>query len=97
MTETEAVLAYYERCDKFVVEYDIERRTVDALDRYVIHHIETGSFLRCVLENDLAGAVFAADDLNLTKLPAIVKFVTYTLPSRSHGSQQAVTRWLEQG
>jgi hypothetical protein len=68
-------------------------RVQSSLQGYV-RGLPTGDFLRAVLSNDLAEAIARADDVNLPALPHIVAYVQEQLPAISHGSKDAVDRWL---
>ena len=68
--------------------------TIEALERYAGHHIETGGFLRAVLENNLMEAVARADDNNIKVLREICQYVHMGLPSECHGSPEKVKEWL---
>lgn len=72
----------------------IPERFKASLGRYVNDGIPTGSFLQCVLENNLFGAVQRADDEALVALPHIVGYVYNELPSGCYGSKERVTIWL---
>lgn len=65
-----------------------------SLTRYVSERIETGGFLRAVLENDLHEAVSRADYESLDQLPTIVMYVSSNLPTECWGSKEKVERWL---
>lgn len=66
----------------------IPERFKASLGRYVNDGIPTGSFLQCVLENNLFGAVQRADDEALVALPHIVGYVYLS----SHVTVFSVTR-----
>lgn len=68
---------------------------VDGLRSYVLDRVETGGFLRAVLENDLAGAICRADASSLTAIRDIVLYVHNCLPSECHGSGEVVNAWLK--
>jgi len=68
----------------------------EGLDRYTQHHVQTGSFLRAVLENDLRDAVCRADDDNMRDLREIVMYVYWELPGQCWGSPELVRAWLAQ-
>jgi hypothetical protein len=70
-------------------------RLIEALSRYAIERIETGSFLRSVLENDLNQAVCRADYMNFPLLPVIVRYVYNELPSTCWGDKEKVAAWLK--
>lgn len=64
------------------------------LRRYAEHGVEPGGFLMSVLENDLSGAVFRADDVSLKALPGIVNFMTWSMPGGSYGDRVSVKAWI---
>lgn len=68
----------------------------EGLDLYAKHGIETGSFLRAVLENDLAEAVIRADAQSLLCLPHLVTYIALEMPPTCHGSAERVQAWLTQ-
>lgn len=66
----------------------------ESLNDYVLRGIETGSFLRSVLENDLHQAVERADYGNMRLLPHIVAWIYMNVPANTWGSPEAVKRHL---
>jgi len=72
----------------------IPPRLLASLRRYVDEHVETGSFLRAVLENDLRMAVGLADDDSLAAIRSIVGWVYFEAPAGSNGSRELVERWI---
>lgn len=64
------------------------------LARYIEHHIEPGSFLRAVLENDLKGAISYADSTNRFLLFDYVNYLYNDAPSVCWGSPEKVAAWL---
>lgn len=74
----------------------MDEKYIPALLRYRDHHIETGGFLRAVLENDCENAVFRADQFGLQALPSILHGIKQLLPYGSYGSPEAVKNWLAQ-
>jgi len=67
----------------------------EALNLYVVHHIQPGGFLTAVLENDLREAVGRADGRNILILKEIVQYVHCELPGSCWGSVDKVTQWLK--
>jgi len=67
----------------------------DSLERYEKHKIETGSFLRAVLENDLFKAMGRADLESRANLFEIVQYIYSNLRSDCYGDREAVKKWLE--
>lgn len=65
-----------------------------SLKGYVNDRIETGSFLRAVLENDLFGAMGRADNENKYRINEICLFIYNELPSNCWGSKEKVNNWL---
>lgn len=70
--------------------------TIESLTRYKEDHIETGSFLRAVLENDLFTAIGKADFENRYKLHEICTYIYNELPPESWGSRERVKQWLKE-
>ena len=64
------------------------------LMRYVYQHVATGSFLRAVLENDLAQAAMRGDPVGRYHMANIVDWLFEYAPSDCWGSPAAVTHWL---
>lgn len=67
---------------------------VGGLQRYLEERIETGSFLRCVLENDLEGAIGRFSGPDPLDLFRVVKFIYNEFPAASWGSEEKVAKWL---
>lgn len=74
----------------------VPQHTIEALERYVFHGLEPGSFLMAVLCNDLAGAVGRADPWNRRAIPEIVEFVYNRLPGNSWGNLAIVQRFISE-
>lgn len=72
----------------------IDNKLREALGRYVQDGIETGGFLRAVLENDLMEAANRADQINREELADIVQWVNDYCPPESWGSKAEVEAWL---
>ena len=64
------------------------------IERYYDRGIAPGGFLTRVLENDLLGAVSHADDVSLTVLPDLVKFMYNRMPIGSFGDRESVSLWM---
>ena len=69
--------------------------TRESIDAYVSEGLETGGFLRAVLENNLMEAMGRADAHNLEALPHICAYVYNEIPSACHGAPSIVRAWLE--
>jgi hypothetical protein len=67
---------------------------MEALNRYVEHHIPTGSFLNAVLENNLKESIQRADEENLAALVSIVAYCYNEIPGPCWGSKEHVNRWI---
>jgi hypothetical protein len=64
--------------------------------RYIDNHIEPGSFLRSVLENDLRGACARAADVGMRwALYEVVTYLDIYAPEECWGSAKKVELWLE--
>lgn len=75
-------------------KYKIDEHTIKALLRYKDSRIETGSFLRCVLENDLFGAVQRADRENQIQISGIVRYIWNEFPVGIYGNSERVINHL---
>lgn len=64
---------------------------------YVLLGWHPGSFLSAVLRNDLIDAATNADEQNKYALYAWAVFVYNAVPMPARGSQEAITKWVEQG
>ena len=69
--------------------------TIQTIKDYVNHGLEPGSFVRAVLENNLAMAFAKADIYNERALKQIVTYVFNKIPHNSWGSPEAVENWLK--
>jgi FPC/CPF motif-containing protein YcgG len=68
-----------------------------SLKRYFNDHVETGSFLKAVLCNDLEEAVKrATNDQTWDCLPHLVRMLYQEAPRNAYGSPEKVQDWLEQ-
>ena len=61
---------------------------------YLLRGFGPGSFLFAVLSNDFKGAVARADHINIEKLVDWANFITWAIPSKAHGSPEAVVEWM---
>jgi hypothetical protein len=69
---------------------------IHGLTRYFVDHLETGSFLRAVLENDLRGACArAADQGTRSALADVVTYIELMAPAECWGSPEKVKAWLD--
>jgi len=75
----------------------IPGHTQQAIERYVVHGVEPGEFLRACLCNDLFGAVGKADSSNKANLPAIAQFIYNRIPRECYGSSERVDAWIADG
>lgn len=79
-----------------VIDYAVIRQDViESLKRYVDHRIETGGFLRAVLENNLREACGRADEDNAASLFQIVAYCYNEIPGSCWGSPERVKSWLQ--
>lgn len=67
-----------------------------AIENYILHGFSPGGFLTAVLANDLMEAVGRADQINQQSLVGWCRFIYNHTPSTSHGSYEAVEKWLAQ-
>ena len=71
----------------------IPDRLLAGLDRWIRDAIPPGDFLRCVLHNDLFGAVSRADADSEAALGAIIRWLVQYAPRESWGSADVCRRW----
>lgn len=69
----------------------------DGVQRYVLHGIPPGGFLRAVICNDLFDAVGRADEVNALRLTDYCKFFDGYAPHQCYGSLEKYLRWVKQG
>ncbi len=74
--------------------YPIGDDLYGALERYLNHGINPGSFMTAVLENDLMEAFGRADICNEANMKNIVGYIYNHLPSNSWGSRERVQNYL---
>jgi hypothetical protein len=67
----------------------------EGLRLYVDEHIEPGSFLRAVLENNLSLSFQRADSINRYALFDIVSYLYNWCPMDCWGSPERVEKWLK--
>jgi hypothetical protein len=80
------------------VNYDLlPTHLQEGMRRYIEHHIETGSFLRAVLENDFAHVLSRADPYCVRAIERIAQFLTTEVPPDAWGSPAKVERWIAAG
>ena len=73
----------------------VPENLVDGLVEYVANKRPTGSFLECVLKNDLKGAIERGDDESLWGLKKIVVWLNNYTPGTCFGSPEKVDAWLK--
>ena len=68
---------------------------VESIRRYVFEHIETGSMLRGILENDWQKAILNMHpSFRIDELKDLTRFVLSAVPAQARGSAAAVDEWL---
>lgn len=84
---------WVERVERMHVHgYEIPEYMHGAIARYIVRGIHPGSFLSAVFENNLLGAVMAADVQNMNNLPAYAALL-YDMPIISFGDRETVEKW----
>lgn len=77
------------------IDYDQIKPEIRAsIDRYVKDRMQTGGFLRAVLENNLKESFMRADERNIETLFHIVAYVYNEVPFNAWGSPEKVEAWL---
>lgn len=90
-------LSASERC----LHMNIPKNMQPTIDAWVNHGVphpqEMGSFLRCVLTNDLLGAVAHADDANRDAIVSWAMYLYNEVPALAHGNMQRLVDWAARG
>jgi len=73
----------------------LPRHLQQGMERYIESGIETGSFLRAVLENDLERAFALGDQECRSDMERIVEFLRTEVPPDRGGSRLIVQTWIE--
>lgn len=68
---------------------------LEGLRMYLEDGIETGGFMRAVLENDLKGVIKRASPDSLRALPLLINVLLGYVPLKAWGSPEAVAAWLD--
>jgi len=66
-----------------------------AFRQYLEYGNKPGGFASCLLSNDLRGAVHRADPDNLESILEWVDWITFEIPSESHGSKDKFDSWIK--
>jgi hypothetical protein len=83
---------------EFRLEYarhNVPEHTREGIENYLFHGYTPGSFLTCVLSNDLWGSCVSADHINRDALVNIVCWMQHNMPPGSWGSRETMDRWLK--
>lgn len=76
------------------VKYWIPEHMHDAVEQYVVHRRECGSFFMALMENNFLEAASRADHINLAHFPEWARLIYNEFPNRCHGSRENVKAWL---
>lgn len=79
---------------KELLESNLPDYMVESLNSYVNERRPVGSFLSCVLSNDLFGALMRADETNALLLRDYARYIYNYMPAACWGSEKAVSDWL---
>jgi hypothetical protein len=77
--------------------YETPARTVEALERYIMHGIRPGSFLQAAISNNFVEVMMRADLENFFNLPALAHFLRWEMPSIAWGSAEKMEAWIKKG
>lgn len=75
--------------------FSVPEHLIDGLVNYIVRGTPTGDFLRCALEDRLTDTIGRADEVSLSGLTQIVKFIYNVVPAISRG--RGVAAWIERG
>lgn len=77
--------------------YAVAEHCIGALQLYIDHGIEPGSFMEAMLSNDLRGACAMSDEENRHCIFEWVNLFYNELPSDSWGSPEKYRNWIKRG
>jgi hypothetical protein len=77
--------------------HQIPIRMYPGIIRWILDGVKPGHFLLAIVENDLKGAIDRADDENIIRLQAYVRFFYNSAPGGCWGSKERVEEWAKQG
>jgi hypothetical protein len=80
-----------------LARYHIPIRMHPGIIRWIQSGVKPGQFLTAIIENDLKEAINRADDENIIRLVAYVKFFYNAAPGGCWGSKEKVEQWQKQG
>ena len=66
----------------------------EGVTAYIDDRRPVGGFLQAVIENNLRDAVLCADHTNRERLPDIVSFFYWSVPSPAWGSPEKYRAWI---
>lgn len=89
-------MEFLERCSHCSVARNIPTHMLEALERYLVHGIQPGSFLTAVLCNDLHSACQRADDINRHLLWEYVYVLHNHFPIGAYGRADTVAAWISE-
>ena len=76
-------------------EYCLRENTTAAIQRYIDHGIDPGSFLRAALSNNLKETLGRADEDNLANIPALGAYLYNEVPAICWGDEETVREWIK--
>ncbi len=77
------------------LNYNLPPMVKETLDEYVKNRRPTGDFLRCVLSNDLFGAIGRADEISIRFIREICSYIYCKIPSCCWGSDKKYYQWID--
>lgn len=95
MTEDRRISAELTACDFWNGLGHLPPHMHDAVIAYFVERQRPGDFLSAVLQNDLAGAIVRADEVNFARLREWARFLHNFTPPGSCGSRENFDAWLK--
>lgn len=81
--------------DYHYLNFYISKRMMNPIQEYIENGVETGSFLKAIICNDLAKAVRRADEENMNNIPAFIAFFYNHAPSECWGNAANYEFWIK--
>jgi hypothetical protein len=80
-----------------LARYMIPIRMYPGIIKWIQDGVKPGHFLMAIVENDLKESINRADDENVIRLQAYIKFLYNCAPGGCWGSKEKVEEWAKMG
>lgn len=82
------------KMQELMEDFHIPEHCRDALRRFLLDHVPTGSFLQNLLSNNLSETYATADSVNFHVIGNYVKFLYNCAPAGCWGSPERYRDWI---